>query len=68
MMTTYERGVSQGILQGERQLALALLEAKFGALSAGVKARVETLSAEDLRNAMLQYHKALSLIDLGLEG
>jgi hypothetical protein len=52
MITTFERGMQQGIergiLQGEQRSALRLLEAKFGPLSAEVKQRVEALSLEAL--------------------
>jgi hypothetical protein len=44
MITTYERGLSEGILRGERQLALSLLESEFGHLSVEAKRRLETLS------------------------
>jgi hypothetical protein len=44
MITTYERGM----LQGQRVSVLLFLEAKFGALSAEVKRRVEALSPEEL--------------------
>jgi hypothetical protein len=64
MITTYERG----ILQGERQLALSQLEAKFGPLPAEAKRRVEALPSEDLRKIMIESYKAQSLKELGLEG
>lgn len=62
MMTTYERG----ILQGRREAALLMLEAKFGPLSPEVKQRVEALTAEQLRQLILQRDKADSLKELGL--
>jgi hypothetical protein len=67
MITTYERGLNQGILQGERELALTLLEAKFGPISAEVRRRVEALSSEDLRQTMIEYYEAPSLKELGLQ-
>jgi hypothetical protein len=63
MTTTYERG----LLQGERQLALAQLEAKFGALSARARERLEALAPADLRKIMLDFYKADSLKQLALE-
>ena len=40
MKTTYERGIEQGIEQGERRLTLRLMRAKFGPLSAKVEEQV----------------------------
>jgi hypothetical protein len=68
MTTTYERGLNQGIIEGERQLALSQLEAKFGPLSPEAKRRVEALPPPELRKTMLEYYKAQSLKELGLEG
>jgi hypothetical protein len=62
MMTTYERG----ILQGQRQTALLLLEAKFGPLSPAVKQRVEALAPEQLHQLLLDLVKAQSLEELHL--
>src|SRR5262249_46302607 len=67
MITTYERGINQGIIQGERQLAISQLEARFGPLPRAVKQRVEALASPELRQIMLEYYKAQSLKDLGLE-
>jgi hypothetical protein len=64
MITTYERG----IIEGERRLALAQLEAKFGPLSPQAKQRVEALSPEELRQLTLDLLKAQSLTELGLDG
>ena len=63
MITTYERG----IIQGERQLALSQLEAKFGPLSPEGKRRLEALPPQELRTMMLEFYKAESLKELGLE-
>jgi hypothetical protein len=62
MITTYERGM----IAGQREMALLQLEAKFGPLAAAVKQRVETMSPDELRQIMLEYHKAQSLKDLRL--
>jgi hypothetical protein len=67
MMTTYERGIQQGILQERRQTALLQLEAKFGPLAPEVIQRVEALSPGQLRPLLLDLVKAQSLKDLGLE-
>jgi hypothetical protein len=63
MITTYERGK----IAGQLELAVKLLEAKFGTLSDEGKRRLEALSSEELGTIMLEYYKALSLKDLGLE-
>jgi hypothetical protein len=62
-MTTYERGK----VDGERQLALSVLEARFGPLSPEVKRRVEALSPEELRRILLESYKVQSPKQLGLE-
>jgi hypothetical protein len=63
MITTYERG----IIQGQRLSVLLQLETKFGALSAAVKQRVESLTPEALRQMQVAILKAESLKELGLE-
>jgi hypothetical protein len=63
MITTYERGK----IEGRRETALKLLEAKFGPLTPAVKQRVETLSPEQLDQLVLDLLKSQSLKDLGLE-
>jgi hypothetical protein len=70
MITTYERGILQGIergiLQGEQRSALRLLEARFGPLSDEVKRRVEALSPDDLARLQLDLLQAQSLQELRL--
>jgi hypothetical protein len=63
MITTYERGR----IEERRETALLLLEAKFGPLAPEVKQRVEALSAEQLRQVLLDLVKAQSLKELHLE-
>jgi hypothetical protein len=63
VITTYERG----ILQGQREVALRLLELKFGLLSADVRQRVEGLSLEQLDQLFLNFVESQSLNDLCLE-
>ena len=63
MLTTYERGM----LQGQRKIALAQLEAKFGRLSADVRHRVEALSPEQLDQLALDLLKSQSFRELHLE-
>lgn len=64
MITTYERGAQEG----ERRLAMRQLQAKFGPLSAEVQARLEAMPQEQFDAMMLEYYKAASLKELGLEG
>jgi len=66
MMTTYEQGIEKGIDRGRREMALQLLEAKFGPLSPAIRQRVETIAPDELRQIMLEYHKAQSLKELRL--
>jgi hypothetical protein len=62
MITTYERGK----IEGRRETALLLLEAKYGPLSPDVKQRVEALSPEQLHQLLLDLMKSQSLKDLHL--
>jgi hypothetical protein len=66
MKTTYERGIEQGIEQGERRFAVRLMEAKFGPLSTEVKQQVEALSPEALARLPLELVKAQALEELHL--
>ncbi len=67
MITTYERGLNEGILQGERVSALRQLEAKFGELPLAVRQRVEALAPEELRQLQIELLKAQSLKELRLQ-
>ena len=62
-MTTYERGK----LEGARLVAQLQLEKKFGPLAAAVKQRVESLSAEQLQQLLLDLIDGRSLKELHLE-
>ncbi len=63
MMTTFERGH----IEGERKMALLLLEEKFGPLPPTVKERVAALSPEQLHQLMRDFVKAQTLKELNLE-
>jgi hypothetical protein len=67
MITTYERGILQGRMEGLRETALLQLEAKFGLLPSEVKQRVEALTGDQLRQLLLDFVKASSLKELHLE-
>jgi hypothetical protein len=67
MQTTYERGKSEGRLEGQRELVLMLLEAKFGPLSLAVRQRVEALSPAAIQQLTLEQAKAESLKELHLQ-
>jgi hypothetical protein len=66
MKTTFERGIEQGIIQGERRSALRQLEAKFGPLSPTVKQQLDALSREALAQLQLDLLKAEALEELCL--
>jgi hypothetical protein len=63
MITTYERGK----IAERRESVLLQLETRFSTLSPAVKARVDGLSPEQLRQIQMDIFKAQSLKDLGLE-
>jgi hypothetical protein len=63
MITTFERGR----LTERREMALMLLEDRFGPLSPDVRQRVEALSFDELRQLIRDVHKAQSLKELRLE-
>jgi hypothetical protein len=63
MITTYERGR----IEGRRESALVLLEARFGPLSPEVKQRVAALSPEQLWQLLLDFLRCQSLKELHLE-
>jgi hypothetical protein len=67
MITTYEKGIAQGMILGLRQAAFRQLEAKFGPLSPAVRQRVEALSSDELLQLLDDFLKAQSLKDLRLE-
>jgi hypothetical protein len=62
MITTFE----QGQIAGRRETALMQLEEKFGPLSLAVRHRVETFSADELRQLTRDLLKAQSLKELRL--
>jgi hypothetical protein len=74
MITTYERGkidgrtegIREGKLEERRETALLLLETKFGPLPPEARQRLEALSAEQLRQLIIDREKAQSLQDLHL--
>jgi hypothetical protein len=67
MITTYERGKIEGRVEELRDTALLLLEAKFGQISSDVMQRVKSLSAEQLRQLLVDLVKAQSLPELHLQ-
>lgn len=62
MLTTYERGK----IAGEQNTLLLQLEKKFGSLPDDVRHRVEEMTPEQLRKAILDFVDARTLADLGL--
>jgi hypothetical protein len=63
MITTYERGK----IEGARLAALLQLEKKFGPLAAAVCQRLESLSAEQVHQLLLDLIDSRSLKELHLE-
>jgi hypothetical protein len=64
--TTFEKGVERGIERGQRALLLTQLEWRFGALSEGVRRRLEALPTDQLGDLAKALFTATSLRDLGL--
>jgi hypothetical protein len=73
MITTYQRGKAEGIAEGKiearREMALILLEAKFGSLSSPTQQRIAEMTFEELRQLVVELVKGnrTSLQDLQLE-
>lgn len=66
MVTTFEKGVAKGRLEGRQQAARLQLERKFGPLSEAVLARLAALPADRLNDLLLAILDAPSLQALGL--
>jgi flagellar biosynthesis/type III secretory pathway protein FliH len=69
MITTYQRGKAEGKAEGYHEMALLLLEAKFGSLSSPTQQRIAEMTAEQLRQLVVELVKGnrTSLKDLQLE-
>jgi hypothetical protein len=67
MTTTFEKGVAQGLEQGQRKSARLLLERRFGPLTPQATRRLEAWPAERLPELLLALLDAPSLRALGLE-
>jgi hypothetical protein len=63
MITTFERGKIEGL----RETALLQLEAKFGPLDPAITHRIENMTAEALRQLLLDLVTSRALQDLHLE-
>jgi flagellar biosynthesis/type III secretory pathway protein FliH len=62
-----QQGLEKGRIEGIREDLLLLLQARFGPLSAEIKAKTESLTIERSREIMLATLEAKSLSELGLE-
>jgi Domain of unknown function (DUF4351) len=62
-----QEGQREGLLQGQQQLVLMLLEERFGPLRPQVYALVQALTAERLTELGRALLRAQSLRELGLE-
>ncbi len=56
-MTTFEKGVQAGFLQGQRTMLQKPLEVRFGPLSPSAQERLESLSPERLEALTLELLK-----------
>ncbi len=63
----YECGLERGIAEGMHDMAVLLLETRFGWLSDEARRRLSLLSNEELRRLMRDFLQAQSLKDLRLE-
>jgi hypothetical protein len=66
-VTTFEKGVQAGLLQGWRTVIQTQLEARFGPLSPAAQERLESLSLERLEALAPALLTAQSLQELDLE-
>ncbi len=66
-VTTFEKGVQQGLQQGWRIAIQKQLEAEFGPLSPGAQQRLDSLSPEQIEAMAPALLHATSLQELGLE-
>jgi hypothetical protein len=65
--TWTERGEERGLIRGRRETLQLQLEEKFGPLSPAVLQRLESWSADQLRELTRALLRAESLRELGLE-
>lgn len=67
MMTTFEKGKTEGIAEGQRRALRLQLERRFGRLSPGAQRRLDEWPAERLPELLVAVLDAPSLKALGLE-
>lgn len=63
-----EQGIEKGRREGRQQLVEELLQERFGAVSEETRARLASLSTEELRRLALKIGTASSAAELGLPG
>jgi Domain of unknown function (DUF4351) len=66
-MTTFEKGVQAGLIQGQRTMLEKQPEIRFGSLSRCAQQHLESLSPEGLEALSMALLNARSLQELGLE-
>jgi hypothetical protein len=66
-VTSFERGLQQGVEKEERNILAVVLENRFGNLSAKARERLNPLSADELESLAQRLLDAPSLAELGLE-
>jgi hypothetical protein len=64
--TVYEEGIDKGRREGLVEMVFALLENKFGPVSAELRADLEQLSMEKLKQLALRIPTAATMAELGL--
>lgn len=61
-----EKGLQQGVLEGQRQIVRELLETRFGPLAPAALAKLEVLLGDRLTESARAVVSGKSLDDLGL--
>jgi Domain of unknown function (DUF4351) len=65
-VTTFEKGVNQGIIQGKREMLRQQLEDRFGTLPTQVIEKLQNASADEINTLSRAVLRATSLQELGL--
>jgi hypothetical protein len=66
-MTTYEKGMAKGEVEGQRKTIQRQLEKRFGHLGSSGRHKLAALSVEQLEQLSVNLIDATSLRELGLE-
>jgi hypothetical protein len=66
-VTTFDKGIAEGVARGKRQLICEMIEDRFGSVSLQVRERVEAWPADQLSALRRKIDNARSLKEAGLE-